>query len=366
MVSPLNAFRSRRARKNNKTAQDIKQDLDSINQEINYSTDKAAEAFLDGDMSKFHALSKRASQAFADYRGWDKESSNFELTKSRANYQSFRERQNLDGSKNPLTDKIRRKYKSNNEDYRKAMEMVQDKIIRASIYPPFDDPEETRKNYDDVVSGVKEPPVYDAEIIDDEGHEEGNAQNSDDIIDAEVVDAEVVGEEGGSSQDIVPLRDIAPLRGNKGNHQGRQQEARNTNTRTVDPEEDENPQANGRALFNSFMAGSSGGGRGGSSGGGRGGSSGGKNNRSETGDEPSGFFRTIEDATGLGNHGQFRVTWRPRVGPFIFNMGRSGLTSISLKSGPLRYMLWGRDIDSGFSSMDLPSGLSFRGNRRRK
>lgn len=79
-----------------------------------------------------------------------------------------------------------------------------------------------------------------------------------------------------------------------------------------------------------------------------------------------GLFNTFEDLTGLGNHGAFRVTWRPRVGPFIMNMGRKGPMSVSAEMGPLRYMVWQRNRGLGawFSSLDLPSILSFRGNGR--
>lgn len=79
-----------------------------------------------------------------------------------------------------------------------------------------------------------------------------------------------------------------------------------------------------------------------------------------------GAFGAIEDLTGLGNHGAFRVTWRPRIGPFIMNMGRNGPASVSADVGPLRYMVWQRNRGFGawFSSFDLPSILSFRGNGR--
>lgn len=79
-----------------------------------------------------------------------------------------------------------------------------------------------------------------------------------------------------------------------------------------------------------------------------------------------GLFNTVEDFTGLGNHGSFRVTWRPRIGPFVMNMGRKGPMSVSADMGPLRYMVWQRNRGFGawFSSFDLPSFLSFRGNRK--
>ena len=74
------------------------------------------------------------------------------------------------------------------------------------------------------------------------------------------------------------------------------------------------------------------------------------------------MFTGVEKATGLKNFGSFRVTSRPRVGPFVFNLSRQGLSSLSLDLGPMRYMLWSRTGKFGFSSLDLPSGLSFRGN----
>lgn len=82
--------------------------------------------------------------------------------------------------------------------------------------------------------------------------------------------------------------------------------------------------------------------------------------------QSGGVFSAIENLTGLNNHGGFRVTWRPRLGPFVMNMGRKGPSSVSAAVGPLRYMVWqkNRGIGAWFSSYDLPSFLSFRGNRK--
>lgn len=79
-----------------------------------------------------------------------------------------------------------------------------------------------------------------------------------------------------------------------------------------------------------------------------------------------GLFGLVENVSGLGNHGSFRVTWRPRIGPLVMNMGRKGPSSVSADLGPLRYMVWQRNrgIGAWFSSFDLPSILSFRGKGR--
>lgn len=79
-----------------------------------------------------------------------------------------------------------------------------------------------------------------------------------------------------------------------------------------------------------------------------------------------GIFGLVENVSGLGNHGSFRVTWRPRIGPLVMNMGRKGPSSVSADLGPLRYMVWQRNrgIGAWFSSFDLPSILSFRGKGR--
>lgn len=79
-----------------------------------------------------------------------------------------------------------------------------------------------------------------------------------------------------------------------------------------------------------------------------------------------GLFGLVENVSGLGNHGSFRVTWRPKIGPLVMNMGRKGPSSVSADLGPLRYMVWQRNrgIGAWFSSFDLPSILSFRGNRK--
>lgn len=79
-----------------------------------------------------------------------------------------------------------------------------------------------------------------------------------------------------------------------------------------------------------------------------------------------GAFGLVEDVSGLGNRGSFRVTWRPKLGPFVMNMGRKGPASVSAHLGPLRYMVWQKNRGWGawFSSFDLPSVLSFRGHRK--
>lgn len=76
-----------------------------------------------------------------------------------------------------------------------------------------------------------------------------------------------------------------------------------------------------------------------------------------------GPLTALEQATGLDKYGSTRVTWRPRYGPFIMNMGRNGPVSLSLAMGPMRYRLWSRRHKRGLSSIDLPGGMSFRGRQ---
>lgn len=61
----------------------------------------------------------------------------------------------------------------------------------------------------------------------------------------------------------------------------------------------------------------------------------------------------------------FRSTYRPSVGPFRFNTGTHGLTSITVKLGPFSYRLWSRTKKPGVSSIDLPGPVSYRPGRRR-
>ena len=75
-------------------------------------------------------------------------------------------------------------------------------------------------------------------------------------------------------------------------------------------------------------------------------------------------FLNTEKGLKVNNIGSFRVTSRPRVGPFTFNLGRSGLTSVSLGAGPVRWMIYSPIYQPGLSSIDLPGGLSFRGKRK--
>lgn len=77
----------------------------------------------------------------------------------------------------------------------------------------------------------------------------------------------------------------------------------------------------------------------------------------------SGVLTSVEQATGLDRYGSTRITWRPRLGPLIMNMGRNGPSSLSLAVGPIRYRLWSRTHKQGLSSLDLPGGMSFRGRQ---
>jgi hypothetical protein len=60
-----------------------------------------------------------------------------------------------------------------------------------------------------------------------------------------------------------------------------------------------------------------------------------------------------------------RVTARPGLGPLRFNTGTRGLTSVTLKLGPVSWRLWSRTGRAGLSSVDLPGPVSYRPPRRR-
>lgn len=79
-----------------------------------------------------------------------------------------------------------------------------------------------------------------------------------------------------------------------------------------------------------------------------------------------GMVSSVERSTGVDKFGGLRFTMRPHVGPFVINIGRGGLSSISLKAGPARYRIWSRKSAPGFSSLDLPGYLSFRGKEESK
>lgn len=56
-----------------------------------------------------------------------------------------------------------------------------------------------------------------------------------------------------------------------------------------------------------------------------------------------------------------RSTYRPRVGPFQINTSaHSGVSSVSVGAGPLRYKVWDRKGATGLSSVDLPGPISWR------
>lgn len=58
-----------------------------------------------------------------------------------------------------------------------------------------------------------------------------------------------------------------------------------------------------------------------------------------------------------------RFTKRPRVGPFRFNIGKRGLSSVSFILGPFT-----RNLRSGRNTVDLPGPFSwvFGGKSRRR
>lgn len=79
-----------------------------------------------------------------------------------------------------------------------------------------------------------------------------------------------------------------------------------------------------------------------------------------------GLITSIEQKTGLDKNGAFRITYRPVFKGFVFNIGRNGLQSISYRLGNSRslsgmtFRVWSRDRGSGFSSINLPGGISYR------
>lgn len=58
-----------------------------------------------------------------------------------------------------------------------------------------------------------------------------------------------------------------------------------------------------------------------------------------------------------------RFRWRPHLGPFYFNVGRRGLSSISLVFGPFT-----RNLRRKTTTVDLPGPFSwvFGGRSRRR
>ena len=91
------------------------------------------------------------------------------------------------------------------------------------------------------------------------------------------------------------------------------------------------------------------------------------------GDMISGSFKAVEDTTGIGDRGSFRVTSRQSVrlgrkARLVLNNSRSGIGSVSFCLGRMTIRLWDpkKGFQFGFSSFDLPGGLSFRGKNPKK
>lgn len=55
-----------------------------------------------------------------------------------------------------------------------------------------------------------------------------------------------------------------------------------------------------------------------------------------------------------------RYTGSRRIGPVRLHFGTRGLTSASVRVGPVTYRLWSRRGDTGVSSVDLPGPWSYR------
>lgn len=55
-----------------------------------------------------------------------------------------------------------------------------------------------------------------------------------------------------------------------------------------------------------------------------------------------------------------RYTGRRTIGPFVLNGGLGGLSSVSVKVGPVSVRVWSRHHARGVSSVDLPGPWSYR------
>lgn len=60
-----------------------------------------------------------------------------------------------------------------------------------------------------------------------------------------------------------------------------------------------------------------------------------------------------------------RMTARPRIGPIRINTSTRGVSSVTLKLGPISWRLWSRTGYRGLSSVDLPGPWSWRASTRR-
>lgn len=92
-----------------------------------------------------------------------------------------------------------------------------------------------------------------------------------------------------------------------------------------------------------------------------------KNSRStqRNSSKKSGFISDVEDSLGVGDKGSFVPNIRKKVGPFRFNVGRRGLSSIVVDMGPVNFMAWSRDYSPGVSSVKMPIGY-YRPKRKTK
>jgi Protein of unknown function (DUF4236) len=62
----------------------------------------------------------------------------------------------------------------------------------------------------------------------------------------------------------------------------------------------------------------------------------------------------------------FRSTYRPQVGPFRFNTGMKGLTSVTMRMFGTTFRLWSKKQGRGVASVDLPGPISYRPKGRKK
>lgn len=351
--------RNSRAREK-KTTKEALEDFNRLANEFNTEAENAAMFVAQRDAKNLEEAATRAAYLYGLYRKWSDEVGDFSHEDAIDNYKRFRSTYGLD-KKGRIPIKIEALYDNVNFDSAlETHEAIYD-ILSTSYMDKVT--EEEMNNYKEKIEAYRNGYAPSAEDV----HNERTQRQQDEHRQQREQEEDEYENDAPRTQSKRNHKDEhSRARGNRSTHDNapysrdEHHESRGRNNRKSDsPDADEqNRYRGGKSQRDAYVYSKNAYSRY---------SHGSQNNIPRgSGRSRSGVFNKFEDMTGLSSFGGFRVTWRPRVGPFVMNMGRKGASSVSLDAGPLRYMVWqrGRGFGAWFSSVDLPSFLSFRGRGR--
>lgn len=362
------------------------------------ATDKAAEAYLDGDQEAFVQNTEAASRAWRAYKERtelvEELQQNGVSQEWKDKYLEFREKNGLPGSAtNPTVvtpeNELGGTYggtEYSEEDLQETVSAINEASIEARAVREI--PQQYKDNYDNLTSSgsladvVQDPggtdrfneaPTTQMPPINVDDNESGGKSSSYDDLDEyhtpeylQSLENEQKQDPGGVSASNMNSDTVTMPIGNNSSQTGNEDSNQSSGYRWNSPEEsgwNDNKQSSGNNSESKEPPDTE------SSGSGKGGD--GDKKKDKDDDKPKsrkepGVLTSFEEKTGLDKNGSLRVTWRPTIAGFTFNVGRKGLQSISYGIGNtrsltgFRYRVWSRDRGTGMSSINLPGGMSYR------